>query len=218
MIALVQSTAWAAEHWQATSTTAMSITGNITLAPGKITFATGKSLPLAAPVPLPGFRAEGRKVAATLYKVTTPADLQLIRETACVMVIRLPTSWFGRRGPLAEMWLPDQCHRSPVQLCRPRTTVQRLAARSTMRSHVFDYTSTKTRGAREVCNDPALFRQSDDKPFLEVHHVRLLADGGPDTADNAIATCPTSHHELHMASGKRRLAHLIQRTNLRSAF
>jgi hypothetical protein len=79
MITLVQSAAWAAEHWQATSTTAMSITGNVTLAPDKITFATGKFLPLAAPVPLPGFSVEGHKVAATLYKVTAPADLQLLR-------------------------------------------------------------------------------------------------------------------------------------------
>jgi hypothetical protein len=76
---LVQPAAWAAEHWQATSTTATSITGNVTLASNKITFSTGKSLPLAAPVPLPGFSVEGQKVAATLYKVTAPADLQLVR-------------------------------------------------------------------------------------------------------------------------------------------
>jgi hypothetical protein len=52
-------------------------------------------------------------------------------------------------------------------------------------------------GTCEVCNDPSPFRRSDGEPFLEVHHVRHLADGGPDTADNAIAICPNCHRELH---------------------
>jgi hypothetical protein len=50
----------------------------------------------------------------------------------------------------------------------------------------------------EVCGDPAPFiKRSNNVPFLEIHHVRPLASGGPDTVDNAIAACPNCHRELH---------------------
>lgn len=34
-------------------------------------------------------------------------------------------------------------------------------------------------------------------PFLEVHHVVPLADGGVDELGNAAALCPMCHRELH---------------------
>jgi hypothetical protein len=54
-------------------------------------------------------------------------------------------------------------------------------------------------GACEVCARPAPFRDCDDHPFLEIHHVRPLASGGADTVDNAIAACPNCHRGLHLA-------------------
>jgi hypothetical protein len=52
-------------------------------------------------------------------------------------------------------------------------------------------------GACEVCNAAAPFKDSMQSPFLEVHHVRSLASGGPDREDNAVAACPNCHRELH---------------------
>jgi 5-methylcytosine-specific restriction endonuclease McrA len=39
----------------------------------------------------------------------------------------------------------------------------------------------------------------DDKgdPFLEVHHIKHLRNGGDDTLENAAALCPRHHRELH---------------------
>src|SRR6185312_2220860 len=34
-------------------------------------------------------------------------------------------------------------------------------------------------------------------PYLEVHHVRTLKDGGSDTTDNAVALCPNCHRARH---------------------
>lgn len=34
-------------------------------------------------------------------------------------------------------------------------------------------------------------------PYLEVHHVRMLKDGGSDTPDNVIAVCPNCHRKRH---------------------
>lgn len=56
----------------------------------------------------------------------------------------------------------------------------------------------RARGRCEGCRRKAPFlRQKDRKPYLEVHHVRLLADGGEDTVKNAVALCPNCHRERH---------------------
>lgn len=53
-------------------------------------------------------------------------------------------------------------------------------------------------GKCEACLRPAPFmRKKDGTPYLEVHHQKPLADGGEDTVENAIATCPNCHREKH---------------------
>ena len=58
------------------------------------------------------------------------------------------------------------------------------------------------------CNQQAPFlRGSDQSPYLEVHHQILLAHGGEDTVENAIALCPNCHREMHYGHGATRLFH-----------
>ena len=57
-------------------------------------------------------------------------------------------------------------------------------------------------GVCECCGKSAPFIREDNTPYLEVHHLRRLADGGSDTISNAIATCPNCHRELHYGLGK----------------
>lgn len=53
-------------------------------------------------------------------------------------------------------------------------------------------------GICESCKQPAPFiRRSNGTPYLEVHHIQRLADGGEDTVDNAVALCPNCHREAH---------------------
>jgi len=54
----------------------------------------------------------------------------------------------------------------------------------------------EARGVCELCGSPAPF-DSNDGPFLEIHHVVKLADGGPDVCENTVAVCPNCHRELH---------------------
>jgi 5-methylcytosine-specific restriction endonuclease McrA len=49
----------------------------------------------------------------------------------------------------------------------------------------------------------SLFVREDDRPYLEVHHIVPLGEGGDDTLINAAALCPSCHRELHF--GKLRL-------------
>jgi hypothetical protein len=53
-------------------------------------------------------------------------------------------------------------------------------------------------GTCEHCRSSAPFRRaSDDTPYLEVHHRKLLSEGGEDTVVNALALCPNCHRRLH---------------------
>lgn len=67
-------------------------------------------------------------------------------------------------------------------------------------------------GMCECCKKPAPFKREDGSPFLEVHHVLRLADGGEDTTKNAAALCPNCHRELHYGVEKRELAAKLRRT------
>ena len=54
----------------------------------------------------------------------------------------------------------------------------------------------------ECCKKPAPFNKEDGTSFLEVHHLKQLADGGSDTTTNAIAVSPNCHRELHFGVNK----------------
>jgi 5-methylcytosine-specific restriction endonuclease McrA len=57
---------------------------------------------------------------------------------------------------------------------------------------------SRSNGVCEACGNPAPFtRSSDGTPFLEVHHVKSLSDGGTDTLDNVLALCPNCHRRKH---------------------
>jgi len=52
----------------------------------------------------------------------------------------------------------------------------------------------------ECCSNAAPFVTAEGAPFLEVHHLKRLADKGSDRISNAIAVCPNCHRELHFGA------------------
>lgn len=60
----------------------------------------------------------------------------------------------------------------------------------------------KASGICECCGGNAPFSKEDGSLFLEVHHLRRLADDGSDTTTNAAAVCPNCHRELHLGSSR----------------
>ena len=56
----------------------------------------------------------------------------------------------------------------------------------------------RAKGHCEHCEQPAPFiRQSNGTPYLEVHHIIQLSQGGEDTVENAVALCPNCHRKAH---------------------
>jgi len=52
-------------------------------------------------------------------------------------------------------------------------------------------------GLCELCGSNSPFLKDNGKPYLEVHHVHHLANGGSDTVSNAVGVCPNCHRALH---------------------
>ena len=66
-------------------------------------------------------------------------------------------------------------------------------------------------GLCEYCQEPA-FIKKDGLGYLEVHHLRPLAEGGSDTIQNTVAICANCHRKLHFGSNKVKMRQdLIQR-------
>lgn len=57
----------------------------------------------------------------------------------------------------------------------------------------------RAKGVCELCLKKAPFLAADGTHFLEVHHVRKLADKGSDRVTNAVALCPNCHRAMHYA-------------------
>lgn len=60
------------------------------------------------------------------------------------------------------------------------------------------YALQRARGVCADCKKNAPFVSNrTGLPYLEIHHVRMLRDGGSDTVDNVVALCPNCHRKRH---------------------
>jgi 5-methylcytosine-specific restriction enzyme A len=65
------------------------------------------------------------------------------------------------------------------------------------------YVLARAKGVCECCDEAAPFKRQDGSHYLEPHHTRRLADGGPDNPRWFGAICPNCHREIHHGeSGK----------------
>ena len=72
--------------------------------------------------------------------------------------------------------------------------VSKVYKRSTL---VTEYALLRANGRCEACTMAAPFTTKAGLPYLEVHHLYRLADGGPDRFDRVAAICPNCHRRCH---------------------
>lgn len=53
-------------------------------------------------------------------------------------------------------------------------------------------------GKCQLCNCNAPFLDSAGRPYLEVHHVQAISEGGKDDPTNMIALCPNCHRKMEI--------------------
>ncbi|MFS1980798.1 HNH endonuclease [Vibrio lentus] len=69
-------------------------------------------------------------------------------------------------------------------------------------------------GFCECCKKPAPFETEEGKPFLEVHHILPLINGGADTLENCASICSNWYRLLHFrVSSEHSTEKLIQAIN-----
>lgn len=130
-------------------------------------------------------RSEGRRFEGTptlLWTEPSTAD----PDDLAASVTALRRKLKGRSGPL-----PPPAGTLDVQKDLAQTT------RYKRDPNVIAWVLELADGVCEVCESPAPFSRADGSAYLEVHHLRPLSEGGPDTTDNTVAACPNCHRALH---------------------
>ena len=56
----------------------------------------------------------------------------------------------------------------------------------------------KAQGICQLCEEQAPFFDKNNSPFLEVHHIVPLSEGGEDSTENVVALCPNCHRKIHI--------------------
>ena len=74
--------------------------------------------------------------------------------------------------------------------------VTRVSSTALRAAAVRAYALKRASGICELCKKPAPF-STNQGPYLEVHHITRLSDGGPDHPDRVAAICPNCHSEIH---------------------
>lgn len=92
-------------------------------------------------------------------------------------------------GAIDQFSLLEEAPATPQRLTRTGTVFTRDAA-------VRAAALARARGRCEFCGSPG-FLTASGALFLETHHIRALADGGPDVVSNVAALCPNHHREAH---------------------
>lgn len=78
-----------------------------------------------------------------------------------------------------------------------RDTSTTVGSRYIRSPTIKEYAKTRADGFCEYCRESAPFETSDGEPYLEVHHVDELGEGGVDHPDKVVALCPTCHKQIH---------------------
>ncbi|MBL7716353.1 MAG: HNH endonuclease [Bdellovibrionales bacterium] len=92
--------------------------------------------------------------------------------------------------------MDGQEHVEPAGIERPAVA----SVTTSVFSRSAEVKSWVLRGAKgrcENCEKTAPFKIEGGRPYLEVHHLVRLADGGSDRISNAVALCPNCHREFH---------------------
>jgi hypothetical protein len=147
------------------------------------------------------------RAAATALRDTGNFDLYSISHRASVLTINqrpdelAPTTDKAQLDRATKALLAGGDVREPAGWERPKRVeiTQTAFARD---PRVRAWVLANANGSCEACANQAPFFTDDGSPFLEVHHVKMLADGGSDQITNAVALCPNCHRRFHHAADR----------------
>ncbi|HEX8209025.1 MAG TPA: HNH endonuclease signature motif containing protein [Longimicrobium sp.] len=96
----------------------------------------------------------------------------------------------------------EELRRIALESASAGATPQQRKANAYRRSQaVRAYVLRRAAGYCEGCGFEAPFRTPTGSPYLEPHHIRRRADGGPDHPRWVVALCPNCHRRVHFSNG-----------------
>jgi 5-methylcytosine-specific restriction protein A len=78
-------------------------------------------------------------------------------------------------------------------------------------AYVSEYAKIKASGICQLCEKPAPFKDRNNVPFLEAHHIIWLSKGGLDTIENTVALCPNCHRKMHILNEQQDILFLVSK-------
>ena len=92
------------------------------------------------------------------------------------------------KNPLIR--LRENAYKNSV--AKVRTYKTTATGRSTSTA-IHSYAIQRSKGICESCDEAAPFTTRNGTPYLEVHHLIPISQGGPDHPENVAAVCPNCH-------------------------
>ena len=92
------------------------------------------------------------------------------------------------KNPLIR--LRENAYKNSVLTVKTYSTTVTVRARD---SAIRSYAIERSLGICESCDTPAPFTTRNGLPYLEVHHIISLSEGGADHPENVAAVCPNCH-------------------------
>lgn len=78
---------------------------------------------------------------------------------------------------------------------------QKVCSTEYIRNHyISEYAKRIANGVCQLCGLPAPFKDSNQKDYLETHHIHWLSKGGSDSIENVVALCPNCHRKMHIVN------------------
>ena len=141
--------------------------------------------------------------------------LKLMNHTASSII---PEDVFHRKLAIREMqakkssdealWKKVQ---SAPRICGVRHIVSKQYDRN---QDVVEFVKRRANGFCQLCKNAAPFNKKDGEPFLEIHHIKWLSQGGNDAIDNTVALCPNCHRKMHALNLEKDIITLCKRVKL----
>jgi 5-methylcytosine-specific restriction protein A len=139
----------------------------------------------------------GTKIGTRIRKILTDRNVEAFRKST------KQTSLTTTFRPIAfELNDPPEGILSPSRISSASTKLARALK-------IKNWVLEQSRGICEGCNQAAPFLKPDGLPYLEVHHVKHLANHGSDETSNAVALCPNCHRRCHYSNDSKEFTALI---------
>ena len=138
------------------------------------------------------------------FRLELAPDIDGSQRTAIVFELSRTEDFDGDQdatiSQLDGLDLNDLRNRALSSSAEFRTPTERKTQVRLRSDAIKRYARRRANGNCEFCLESAPFTTTKGEPYLEVHHVKKLSDGGPDHPEWVVAICPNCHRRAHYSA------------------